>query len=78
MNALTWFGLVAPPATPTPLAERINHDAIEVLESADVAAKLRDLSLEPGAATRADTAKFFAEETALWSKVIREAKIEAQ
>ena len=77
-RSITWFALVAPPATPAALAERINHDTVEVLDDPDVAKRLRQLSLEPGATTRADTAKFFAEETALWSKVIREAKIEPQ
>ena len=77
-RSITWFALVAPPATPTPLAERINHDTVEVLSDSDVARRLRQLSLEPSATTRADTAKFFAGETALWSKVIREAKIAPQ
>jgi tripartite-type tricarboxylate transporter receptor subunit TctC len=77
-RSITWFALVAPPATPTALAERINHDAVEVLGSPDVGEKLRDLSLDPGATSRADTAKFFAEETALWSGVIKQANIEPQ
>ena len=77
-RSITWFALVAPPGTPATLAERINHDAVEVLKSKDVSDKLRALSLDPGATTRSDTAKFFAEETALWSKVIKEAHIEPQ
>jgi hypothetical protein len=39
---------------------------------------LRKLSLEPGATSPGDTAKFFSEEAALWSKVIREAGIAPQ
>jgi tripartite-type tricarboxylate transporter receptor subunit TctC len=77
-RSITWFGLVAPPNTPAAIADRINHDVVEVLGSRDVGDKLRDLSLDPGATTRDDTAKFFAEETALWSQVIRQAKIEPQ
>jgi tripartite-type tricarboxylate transporter receptor subunit TctC len=77
-RSITWFALVAPPGTPAALAERINHDAVDVLGSRDVGDKLRDLSLDPGATSRADTAKFFAEETALWSGVIKQAKIEPQ
>jgi tripartite-type tricarboxylate transporter receptor subunit TctC len=77
-RSITWFGLVAPPATSAALAERINHDIVEVLGSRDVADRLRDLSLDPGATSRADTAQFFAEETALWSQVIKQAKIEPQ
>jgi tripartite-type tricarboxylate transporter receptor subunit TctC len=77
-RSITWFALVAPPGTPATLAERINHDAVEVLGSRDVGDKLRDLSLDPGATSRADTARFFAEETTLWSGVIKQAKIEPQ
>jgi hypothetical protein len=39
---------------------------------------LRKISLEAGATTPADTAKFFADETALWGRVIKEADIEPQ
>jgi tripartite-type tricarboxylate transporter receptor subunit TctC len=77
-RSITWFGLVAPPNTPAAIADKINHDVVEVLGSRSVGDKLRDLSLEPGATSRDDTAKFFAEETALWSQVIRQAKIEPQ
>ena len=77
-RSITWFALVAPPNTPAALAERINNDAVDVLGSRDVRDRLHDLSLDPGATTRADTAKFFAEETALWSQVIKQAKIEPQ
>jgi tripartite-type tricarboxylate transporter receptor subunit TctC len=77
-RSITWFALVAPPNTPAALAERINHDTLDVLSSPDMRDRLHDLSLDPGATTRADTAKFFAEETALWSQVIKQAKIEPQ
>jgi tripartite-type tricarboxylate transporter receptor subunit TctC len=77
-RSITWFGLVAPPSTPEALAERINHDVVDVLGSRDVRDRLHDLSLDPGATTRPDTAKFFAEETALWSQVIKQANIEPQ
>jgi tripartite-type tricarboxylate transporter receptor subunit TctC len=77
-RSITWFGLVAPPSTPAALADRINHDTVDVLASPEVNDRLHDLSLDPAATSRADTAKFFAEETALWSQVIRQAKIEPQ
>ena len=77
-RSITWFGLVAPPSTPAALADRINHDTVDVLASPEVNDRLHDLSLDPGATSRADTAKFFAEETALWSQVIKQAKIDPQ
>src|ERR671930_2495207 len=77
-KSITWFGLVAPPATPAALAEKINHDVVEILGSKEVAEMLRKMSLEAGATAPAETTRFFAEETALWSKVIKEAGIEPQ
>jgi tripartite-type tricarboxylate transporter receptor subunit TctC len=77
-KSITWFGLVAPPATPAALADKINRDVVELLKSKEVVDTLRKISLEPGATTPADTTRFFGEETALWSKVIKEAGIEPQ
>ena len=77
-RSITWFGLVAPPNTPAAVADKINADVVEILKSKDVSDKLYELALDLGANSRADTAKFFADEAALWSKVIKEAKIEPQ
>jgi tripartite-type tricarboxylate transporter receptor subunit TctC len=77
-KSITWFGLVAPPATPAALAERINRDAVDILRRPEVVDTLRKLSLEAGATSPADTTKFFADEAALWSKVIKEAGIQPQ
>ena len=77
-KSITWFGLVAPPATPAMIVERINEDVIEILRSPEVGDALRAISLEPGATSPPETARFFAEETALWAKVIAQAGIEPQ
>ena len=74
-RSVTWFGLVAPPATSAALAQRINRDAVEFLRSREAGERLQALSLEVGATSPAETAKFFAEETALWTKVIKQAGI---
>ena len=77
-KSITWFGLVAPPATPAALAEKINRDVVAILNGNEGVEMLRRISLEPGATAPAETTRFFAEETALWSKVIKEAGIEPQ
>jgi tripartite-type tricarboxylate transporter receptor subunit TctC len=77
-RSITWFGLVAPPQTPAALADKINKDTVDILKTGEVSAKLRELSLDLGATTRADATKFFAEETALWGRVIKDAGIAAQ
>src|SRR5438132_174365 len=38
-KSITWFGLVAPPATPAALTEKINGDVVELLKSKDAALK---------------------------------------
>jgi len=73
-RAITWFGLVAPPNTPSALAERINRDVAEVLRRPEVLAKLKDMQMEPVGSSRAEAEKFFAEEAALWGKVIEDAR----
>jgi tripartite-type tricarboxylate transporter receptor subunit TctC len=49
-----------------------------MLRSPEIAQRLESLSLEAGATSPAETAKFFADETALWGKVIKEAGLEPQ
>jgi tripartite-type tricarboxylate transporter receptor subunit TctC len=77
-RSITWFGLVAPPGTPAALVQKINRDTVEILRSPVVTERLRGLSLAAGAMSPAETAKFFADETAVWGKVIKEAGIEPQ
>lgn len=77
-RSITWFAMVGPPAMPAALAARINRDVVEILQQPAVSAKLRDLRLDPMIGTPADAAKFFAEETELWGKVIREANVTVQ
>ncbi|MGA7490054.1 MAG: tripartite tricarboxylate transporter substrate binding protein [Xanthobacteraceae bacterium] len=77
-KSITWFGLVAPPATPAALAEKINHDVVALLKSQEVGDTLRKISLEAGATTPAETARFFGAEAALWGKVIKDAGIKPQ
>jgi tripartite-type tricarboxylate transporter receptor subunit TctC len=77
-KSVTWFGLVAPPATPEVLSHKLNQDVVEILNGKDVGEMLRKLSLEPGATSPSATTKFFSDEAAMWSKVIKEAGITPQ
>jgi tripartite-type tricarboxylate transporter receptor subunit TctC len=77
-RSVTWFALVAPPATPLALADKVNRDVVEALRTPDVAERLVRLTLEPMIGSPADATKFFAEETRLWGKVIAEAHIKIE
>jgi len=74
-RSVTWFAIVAPPATPAALANRINADVVASLRGPEVAESLAGLTLEPMIGSPADAAAFFAEETRLWGKVIAAAHI---
>ena len=77
-RAVTWYAMVAPPQTPAVLADKINRDLIEILARPDVAEKTRGIQMEPVTKSRREAAQFFAEETELWGKVIRQANIPPQ
>jgi len=74
-RSVTWFGLVAPPGTPTAIAEKINQAVAASFKKADVGIRLSNLMLEPIGGTPADGAKFIAGEAALWSRVIKDNNI---
>jgi tripartite-type tricarboxylate transporter receptor subunit TctC len=77
-RSVTWFAIVAPPGTPSALVEKINRDVVEGLRRPEVKEKLHRLSLESLIGTPADAAKFLAEETAFWGKVITENKVKVE
>jgi tripartite-type tricarboxylate transporter receptor subunit TctC len=77
-RSVTWFAIVAPPATPAALADKINRDVVDGLRQPEVAASLAKLTLEPMIGSPADAARFFAEETTLWGKVIEQAHIKIE
>ena len=74
-RAVTFFGLVAPPNMPAALADRINADVVACMKEPAFIDKTKALGMDPSPMSRADAAKFFADERALWGKVIKEAGI---
>jgi tripartite-type tricarboxylate transporter receptor subunit TctC len=77
-RAVTWYAMVAPPQMPAAVADRINGDVVEILGRPDIADKVRNIQMDPVKKSRAESAAFFGEETALWGKVIKQANIPPQ
>jgi tripartite-type tricarboxylate transporter receptor subunit TctC len=75
-RSVTWFALVAPPGTPAAIVDKVNRDVNAAL--GDLADKLAAIRLDPMPGTPADAARFIADETALWGKVIQEAHVTLQ
>ena len=77
-RAITWYALVGPPNMATPLIARINRDVTEILSRADVVERVRAIQMEPSLRTPEQSAAFFADESELWGKVIKQANIPLQ
>ena len=74
-QALGWFGLLAPKATPPALIAKLHDDVAKVLAMADVRKDLIAKGAEPGAQSAAEFGRFIAEEQAKWAKLVKDAGI---
>jgi tripartite-type tricarboxylate transporter receptor subunit TctC len=74
-EAVTWFGIVAPPRTPQALAAKINADVNEALRQGDIRERLAQLSAEPMGGTPQATAAYLHEEMVRWRQVIKSANV---
>lgn len=77
-EALGWFGLLAPVATPRPIVERLSADANRVLADPDVRSRMIALGADPRGSTPEEFARFIREDQAKWSKLMREAGIKPE
>ena len=71
----SWFGLLAPAATPKPIVDKLNASIVEVIKQPDVQAKIIELGAVPVPETSAEFGAFIEAETLKWAKVIKEANI---
>lgn len=73
---LGWWALMAPAGTPKAIIEKIQRDAVKMLHSADVRARLDQLGMDPIGNTPADFARQLRQESAQWAKIVRERKLQ--
>lgn len=71
----TWYGVLAPAATPKSVLDRLREASAKVMRNPEVAARLRAAGLEPGLVTPEEFGAEIRADTARWSRVVREAKI---
>jgi tripartite-type tricarboxylate transporter receptor subunit TctC len=74
-EALGWFGLLAPAATPRPTVDRLSADANRVLADPEVRSRMVALGAEPRGNTPEEFARFIRDDQAKWAKLMREAGI---
>jgi tripartite-type tricarboxylate transporter receptor subunit TctC len=76
--AYIWDAIAAPKDTPAEVVATLNREINAVLADPAVRSRLIALGADPMIMSAADSAKFVADETAKWGKVIRNAGIKAE
>jgi tripartite-type tricarboxylate transporter receptor subunit TctC len=77
-DAIGWNGLCAPKNTPSEMIGILNRAVNASVADAGFKTRLADLGLVPFANSTAEFAKFVADYTEKWAKVIRTAAIKAE
>ncbi len=76
--ASNWYGFAAPKNTSPVIVDKLNAEINAALADPRMKARLADLGGTPFASSPTDFAKFVADDTAKWAKVIRAANIKSQ
>jgi tripartite-type tricarboxylate transporter receptor subunit TctC len=77
-EAVGWFGLLAPAATPKATVSKLSAEANRVLAMSDVREKMLGLGADPAGNTPEEFARFIRGDQAKWSKLMKEAGIQAE
>ena len=75
LEAVTWFGLLAPVNTPKPIVEKLSAETARILKLADVNKRISELGAEPVGSTPQQYAAFIQSEIVKWRKVIKDAGV---
>ena len=77
-EAIQWYALVVPGATPKSIVARIHKDSLKALQSADVRASMERLGLEQDPGTPQALVARIKKETTMWAAIIKDAGIRVQ
>jgi tripartite-type tricarboxylate transporter receptor subunit TctC len=77
-EATSWFGLVAPAATPRDVVSRLNAALVKTIGEKDVALRLLTQGMEPVLNTPEQFAEIIRQDLPRWGKVVRAAGLKAE
>jgi tripartite-type tricarboxylate transporter receptor subunit TctC len=77
-EAVNWWGIAAPKATPVEVVDKLNREINTAFADPRFKARLADLGGPPLAGSPSDFGKLIADETEKWAKVIRAANIKPE
>lgn len=76
-NVQSWYGLLAPAATPRPIVEKLSAAIQDILKSPDVRRRFEAIEAEPLIGGPTEFGSLIKKDTEGFAKVIKDAKIEA-
>ena len=71
----TWFGVLAPAATPKDVVARLNTEMVKIIRSPDFAQRMQAIGAEPLGGTPDQMAKQIADETTKFAKLVKDGKV---
>ncbi|MEY2685080.1 MAG: hypothetical protein RJA09_2224 [Pseudomonadota bacterium] len=74
-NLGTWFGVLAPAATPKDVVARLNAEVVKIIQSPEFRARMADIGAEPVGNSSAQMAEQIATETAKFANLVKAAKV---
>ena len=77
-EAVGWFGLLAPAATPKNVVAKLSTDSNRALSDPDVRSRMLALGADPSGNTPDEFARFIRDDQAKWAKLMREAGIKPE
>ena len=77
-EASAWVGIGAPSGAPREIIDMLNREINAGLANPSINGRIAELGGEAFVSSCADFAKFVAEETEAWTKVVRTANIRAE
>jgi len=77
-DMVSWQALVAPAGTPRAVVDRLNAEVAKVLKTPEMKEKMTGLGTDIVANSPEQFAQYLREETAKWSKIVRDAGIKLE
>lgn len=74
-NLGTWFGVLAPAATPKDIVTRLNTEMVKIIHSPDFRQRMADIGAEPIGNTPEQMAQQIKDDTERFAKLVKEAKV---
>ena len=76
-DVTTWYGLLAPAATPRPIIARLNAELVRVMQAPDLKERLAGMGIDPLTSSPEEFATYIGQEIAKWGDVVRKARLSA-